>query len=61
MTQDRLKELRVEIDAIDNRILELLNRRAKAAIEVGSIKKRPSGPARRSSPCGAWATAGVTR
>ena len=39
MTQDRLKELRVEIDAIDDRILELLNRRAKAAIEVGSIKK----------------------
>jgi len=27
------------IDAIDDRILELLNRRAKAAIEVGSIKK----------------------
>ena len=39
MTQDRLKELRVEIDSIDDRILELLNRRAKAAIEVGSIKK----------------------
>jgi chorismate mutase-like protein len=39
LTQDRLKELRVEIDAIDDRILELLNRRAKAAIEVGSIKK----------------------
>jgi chorismate mutase/prephenate dehydratase len=39
VTQDHLKELRVEIDAIDDRILELLNRRAKAAIEVGSIKK----------------------
>ncbi|HEX7520098.1 MAG TPA: chorismate mutase, partial [Candidatus Deferrimicrobium sp.] len=39
MTQDRLKKLRVEIDSIDDRILELLNRRAKAAIEVGSIKK----------------------
>jgi len=39
LTQDRLKELRVEIDAIDDRILELLNARAKAAIEVGSIKK----------------------
>ncbi len=38
MTPDRLKELRAEIDAIDDRILELLNRRAKAAIEVGSIK-----------------------
>ncbi|GAB4235725.1 MAG: prephenate dehydratase [Deltaproteobacteria bacterium] len=38
MTQDRLKELRAEIDSIDDRILELLNRRAKAAIEVGSIK-----------------------
>ena len=39
MTQDRLKGLRVEINAIDDRILELLNRRAKAAIEVGSVKK----------------------
>ena len=38
MTLERLKELRAEIDAIDDRILELLNRRAKAAIEVGSIK-----------------------
>jgi chorismate mutase / prephenate dehydratase len=33
-----MKELRAEIDAIDDRILELLNLRAKAAIEVGSIK-----------------------
>ena len=39
MTQDRLKELRAEIDAIDDQILSLLNRRAKAAIEVGKIKE----------------------
>ncbi len=38
MTGDRLKELRAEIDGIDDRILELLNRRAKAALEVGGIK-----------------------
>lgn len=38
MTEERLKELRAEIDAIDDRILELLNRRAKAVIEVGRIK-----------------------
>jgi chorismate mutase/prephenate dehydratase len=35
---DRLKQLRDEIDAIDDRILELLNRRARAALEVGGIK-----------------------
>ena len=42
MTQDRLKELRAEIDAIDDQILTLLNRRAKAAIEVGRIKEERS-------------------
>jgi chorismate mutase/prephenate dehydratase len=39
LTQDRLKELRSEIDAIDDQILSLLNRRARAAIEVGGIKE----------------------
>ena len=38
MTGDRLKELRAEIDAIDDEILTLLNRRARAALEVGAIK-----------------------
>ncbi len=38
MTGDRLKELRAEIDAIDDEILALLNRRAKVALEVGGIK-----------------------
>src|SRR3990172_414460 len=33
-----MKELRDEIDAIDDRILSLLNRRAQAVIEVGEIK-----------------------
>jgi len=42
LTQDRLKELRAEIDAIDDQILTLLNRRAKAAIEVGRIKEERS-------------------
>ncbi len=40
MTRDRLKELRSEIDALDDRILELLNRRAAAALEVGRIKSQ---------------------
>ncbi|OGP30333.1 MAG: chorismate mutase [Deltaproteobacteria bacterium GWC2_42_11] len=35
----KLKELRQEIDRIDDSILELLNNRAKLAIEIGSIKK----------------------
>jgi chorismate mutase/prephenate dehydratase len=38
VTEGRLKELRAEIDAIDDEILALLNRRAKAALEVGAIK-----------------------
>ncbi|MBI5011979.1 MAG: chorismate mutase [Methylocystis sp.] len=38
MTEDRLKGLREEIDRLDDRILELLNRRAGAVIEVGKIK-----------------------
>ncbi|MGB6411622.1 MAG: chorismate mutase, partial [Candidatus Deferrimicrobiaceae bacterium] len=39
MTRDRMKELREEIDTLDDQILSLLNRRAKAAIEVGKIKE----------------------
>ena len=38
MSADRLQELRAEIDALDDRILDLLNRRARAALEVGRIK-----------------------
>ena len=33
-----MKELREEIDALDDQILSLLNRRAQAVIEVGKIK-----------------------
>ena len=38
MTEERLKELRAEIDRLDDEILSLLNRRAEAVIEVGKIK-----------------------
>ena len=38
MTEARLKELRAEIDRLDDEILSLLNRRAQAVIEVGKIK-----------------------
>jgi chorismate mutase/prephenate dehydratase len=38
VTGDRLKELRAEIDTIDDEILALLNRRARAALDVGAIK-----------------------
>ena len=38
MTESRLKELRAEIDRLDDEILSLLNRRAHAVIEVGKIK-----------------------
>ncbi len=37
---DELKELRKEIDRVDDRLLELLNRRAKLAIKIGRIKKK---------------------
>lgn len=33
-----IKELRQEIDAVDNQVLELLNRRAALVIEVGRLK-----------------------
>ncbi len=36
--ENRMKELRAEIDRIDDRILELLNRRATAVLEVGKLK-----------------------
>ena len=35
---DPLSGLRVEIDAVDNDVIELLNRRAKLAREIGDIK-----------------------
>ena len=38
MTGDRLKELREEIDRLDDEILSILNRRAEAVMEVGKIK-----------------------
>jgi chorismate mutase/prephenate dehydratase len=37
--QEKLKALRQEIDSIDNQILELINKRATLAKEVGVIKK----------------------
>jgi chorismate mutase/prephenate dehydratase len=38
VTRDRLQELRADIDALDDEILAILNRRAAAVIEVGKIK-----------------------
>jgi chorismate mutase / prephenate dehydratase len=38
VTHDRMRRLRADIDAIDNEILALLNRRAEAVIEVGKVK-----------------------
>jgi chorismate mutase/prephenate dehydratase len=38
VTEERLNELRAEIDRLDDEILSLLNRRAQAVIEVGRIK-----------------------
>lgn len=44
MNNEGLKELRDVIDAIDDELLELLQRRASVAIEVGRIKERMSLP-----------------
>nr|MBA3438599.1 chorismate mutase [Pyrinomonadaceae bacterium] len=34
----KIEDLRIEIDAIDDELLRLLNRRAQLAIEVGTLK-----------------------
>lgn len=39
MDQDKLKEFRAEIDAIDDQILDLLNNRAKVVVQVGKAKQ----------------------
>lgn len=39
MATDRILELRKKIDEIDDRLLDLLNERARIVIEVGNIKK----------------------
>ena len=44
MTNDSLKELRDIIDTLDDELLELLQRRASVAIEVGRIKDRTDLP-----------------
>src|SRR5690625_7109953 len=36
---ERLQHSREKIDAIDKQILELLNERAQAALEIGSLKQ----------------------
>jgi chorismate mutase/prephenate dehydratase len=44
MTDDKLKPLREQIDAIDAQILDLLNRRARVAQEVGHVKAETDAP-----------------
>lgn len=39
MSEDPLHGLRLQIDAIDNQILELLNQRAKVVLDVGKAKE----------------------
>ncbi len=41
---EKLKPLRVQIDAIDAQILDLLNRRAQVAQEVGHVKAETNAP-----------------
>jgi chorismate mutase len=40
----RLKEVRRQIDCLDERLLALVNRRAKLALKIGRIKKRRKWP-----------------
>lgn len=40
MSMDQLKGLRKKIDEIDDKLIDLLNERAKVVVEVGDIKKR---------------------
>ena len=39
-----LQSLREQIDALDRELLELLNRRARVALEVGELKRREGSP-----------------
>ncbi|MDE7063938.1 MAG: chorismate mutase, partial [Desulfovibrionaceae bacterium] len=40
---ERLRQIRGEIDAVDGKLLELLNRRAALSLEVGRIKSDDPG------------------
>lgn len=44
MSEDKLKPLREQIDAIDAQILELLSQRARVAQEVGHVKAETAAP-----------------
>jgi chorismate mutase / prephenate dehydratase len=44
MNEDKLKPLRAQIDAIDAQVLDLLNRRARVAQEVGHVKAETAAP-----------------
>ncbi len=44
MSDDKLKPLREQIDAIDAQLLDLLNRRARVAQEVGHVKAETNAP-----------------
>jgi len=44
MTDNKLKPLREQIDSIDAQILDLLNRRARIAQEVGHVKAETNAP-----------------
>jgi chorismate mutase/prephenate dehydratase len=39
MSMDKIHELRKKIDGIDDKLLDLLNERARVVIEIGNIKK----------------------
>ncbi len=39
MSMDKIQELRKKIDGIDDKLLDLLNERARIVIEIGNIKK----------------------
>lgn len=39
MSMEKIQELRKRIDEIDDKLVELLNERARVVIEVGNIKK----------------------
>lgn len=44
MAQDPIHSFREQIDQIDGQILELLNRRAAAALEIGRLKRASHQP-----------------
>jgi chorismate mutase-like protein len=44
MSETELSKLRVEIDAIDEKLVELFNQRARCVLQIGRVKQQNQSP-----------------